>query len=47
MNSKYYVTSLPGSIHTLETLFLVTLSLYLHDFLYDVFCLKGKTDKTK
>ena len=47
MNSWYYVTSLPGSIHILETSFLVTFSLYLHDFLYDVFCLQGKTDKTK
>ena len=46
-NSWYYVTFLSGSIHILETSFLVTSSLYLHDFLYDVFRLQGKTGKTK
>ena len=34
-NPWYYVTSLPGSLHNLATS-----SLYLRDFLYDVFCLQ-------
>ena len=37
---------MPGSLRILVSLFIVFGNLGLRDFLYDGFCLQGKTDKT-